>query len=550
MNDKEALREEAYRLNPAMWVLDHKFINENQKPFEFTKHRFMLQPYADSSPDQVIMKSAQVGWSVAAILKSIHAAYYLGLNIIYVLPTRNVVHDFVTPKVNPMIERNPDIAKLVKGSNSTSLKQVGDRFIYFRGSFHEGEAISTTADLIVADEYDRSDQNVLMVYQSRLQASDWGWFWRFSNPSLPGFGVHELYEESDQMHWFITCHRCLHQAYMDMEYDLSAKNHFIDEEARIYRCGGCREELTNADRQNGQWIAKYPSRTRRGYWLSQLMIPWVSADKILSQKAQMTIEVFHNFVLGLPYQASEYMINRDSILRATDPQLANKTNVVIGCDSGKEKHWVMGNEYGIFSYGKTTNWDDIEHLINMYNATCIIDALPDFTVPEQLSRKYPGKVFVHYYSPDNSSSMDITRRKEGTDFGVLQSDRTKLFDALAADITSSKIKFFQMPKDLEDLIYHCEQAYRIVEPDTRGIMKARWETKVNRPDHWLHALAYYKVGLGFQIKDGEAGGIHSVGKGKRKAIEVVNGKIKASSVLGDPDTFLERSLKAQRKRRV
>ena len=549
--DKEQLREQMYKLNPAMWVLDNKFVNENQKPFEFSKHRFMLQPYADSSPDQVIMKSAQVGWSVAAILKTIHAAKYLGLNVIYVLPTRNVVHDFVTPKVNPMIERNPVIAAMVKGSNSTSLKQVGDRFVYFRGSFHEGEAISTTADLIVADEYDRSDQNVLTVYQSRLQASDWGWFWRFSNPSLPGFGVHELFLESDQMHWFITCSHCKHQWFMDMEHDRQTKNHFIDEIEKVYRCGKCLKVLADGDRQNGQWIPKYPGRKKRGYWLSQLMIPWVSAEKILDQQSQMSIEVFHNFVLGLPYQASEFMINRESMLNACSPQLANKRNVVIGCDSGKTKHWVMGNDQGIFSYGKTDSWDDIERLINMYKATCVIDALPDFTVPEQLSRKYPGQVFVHYYSPDNSNSMDISKRKEGVDFGVLQSDRTKLFDVLAADIVSRKIKFFQNPKDLEDLIYHCEQAYRVVEPDTKGIMKARWETKVNRPDHWLHAMAYYRVGLAFQIRDGETGGVTSAHpRGGRVSYPVIDGKMPVGKLIGNPDTFVERSLRQSRKRRV
>lgn len=548
-SEREDLRNQLHKLNPAMWVLDNKFVNENQKPFEFTKHRFMLQPYADSSPDQVIMKSAQVGWSVAAILKTIHAAKFLGLNVIYVLPTRNVVHDFVTPKVNPMIERNPVISEMVKGSNSTSLKQVGDRFVYFRGSFHEGEAISTTADLIVADEYDRSDQNVLTVYQSRLQASDWGWFWRFSNPSLPGFGVDELFQDSDQMHWFVTCGRCGHQWYMDMEPG-PEKNHYIDVDMQLYLCGKCKKPLGDHDRQNGQWIAKFPSRKRRGYWLSQLMIPWVSAEKILDQKEQMSIEVFHNFVLGLPYQASEYMINRDSIIRACEPMLASKQNVVIGCDSGKTKHWVMGNDNGVFSYGKTDNWEDIERLINMYNATCIIDALPDFTVPERLARKYPAKVFVHYYSPDNSSSMDVSRRKEGTDFGILQSDRTKLFDALAADIVGKNIKFFQHPKDLDDLIYHCEQAYRIIEPDTRGIMKARWETKVNRPDHWLHALAYYRVGLAFQIRDGEAGGVTSASaSGKGNSYPVIDGKIPVGKLIGNPDTFIERSLKQSRKRR-
>lgn len=549
MKEREALRQDMYRLNPAMWVLDNKFVNENQKPFEFTKHRFMLQPYADSSPDQVIMKSAQVGWSVAAILKTIHAANFLGLNVIYVLPTRNVVHDFVTPKVNPMIERNPEIAKLVKGSNSTSLKKVGDRFIYFRGSFHEGEAISTTADLIVADEYDRSDQNVLTVYQSRLQASEWGWFWRFSNPSLPGFGVHELFEDSDQQHWFVTCSHCNHQWYMDMAPSLE-KNHYIDEELKLYMCGKCQRPLGENDRQNGQWVAKFPGHKRRGYWLSQLMIPWVSAEKILDQRSQMSIEVFHNFVLGLPYQASEFMINRESIMRACEPMLADKKNVVIGCDSGKTKHWVMGNEHGVFSYGKTDSWEDIERLITMYQATCVIDALPDFTVPEQLARKYPGRVFVHYYSPDNSSSMDISKRKEGTDFGILQSDRTKLFDVLAADIVSRKILFYQQHTDLEDLIYHCEQAYRIIEPDGRGVMKARWETKVNRPDHWLHALAYYRVGLAFQIRENESGGVLSTKASQRSSYPVIDNKIPVGKLIGNPETFVERSLRQSRRRRI
>lgn len=549
--DREELRAKVHMVNPAAWVMDNRFINENQKPFEFDKHRFMIQPYADSSPDQVIMKSAQVGWSVAAILKSIHAAAFVKLNVIYVLPTRNVVNDFVRPKVNPMIERNKAISKLVKGSDSVSLKQVGDRWIYFRGSFHEGEAISTTADLIVADEYDRSDQGVLTVYQSRLQASDFGWFWRFSNPSVPGFGVHGLYKDSDQMHWFVKCHHCNHEWYMDMEPSKDL-NHYIDEARKVYACGKCDGVLTDQDRQRGRWVPKYKGRSRRGYWLSQLMIPWVSAEKIMQQRDSMNIEVFHNFVLGLPYQASEFLLNQESFYRACKPGLAEKRDVMIGCDSGKEKHWVMGNAAGVFSYGKTADWGDIERLITMYNATCVIDALPDFTVPEALARKYPGKVYVHYYASENTMSMDVSRRKEGADFGVIQSDRTKLFDLVAADVTSGKMRFFQQPKDLNDLIYHVEQMYRMVEPDNRGILKARWETKDNKPDHWAHALAYFRVAQSFAIGVNMAGGVRPSAFAKTSGIIINNdtNTMKASSVIGNAETLVERSLAIKRKKKV
>lgn len=545
----DELRVKTHIVNPAMWILDNRFVNENQKPFEFDLHRFMLQPYSDSSPDQVIMKSAQVGWSVAAILKSIHAAKFLGLNVIYVLPTRNVVHDFVIPKVNPMVDRNPIIKAMVAGSDSTSLKQIGDRFVYFRGAFHRGEAISTTADLVVADEFDVSDQGVLTVYQSRLQASEYGWFWKFSNPTIPGFGVHELWQESDQMHWMVTCSTCGHEHYMGFDQDLVMKNHYVDAEREIYACGACDSEITITDRQTGRWWALYPKRKRRGYWLSQMIVPWVSAEKILQQQKNMSIEVFHNFVLGLPYQASEFMLNAEAIKRACRPGLADKTDVIIGCDSGKTKHYVIGNRYGIFNYGKTESWEDIERLITMFNATAVIDALPDFTVPEQLARKYPGRVFVHYYL-HNSKSMETSVRNEGSQFGRIDSDRTKLFDMVAGEIANQTIRFYQPFKDLQGqdnigLVYHLSNIYRIVETDPKGIQRATWLTKENKPDHWAHALAYWRVGVSQMLASGEVGGVRPAGKAPKKTTFGVrpDGTVPVKEALGiDMDDLVEKSV--------
>jgi hypothetical protein len=560
--DFEETRAQLQQVNPAVWVMDNKFINENQELFEFDNHRFMIQPYSDSSPDQVIMKSAQVGWSVLAILKSIHAAYYLRLNVIYVLPTRNASAEFVVPKVNPMLKRNPVIAAMVRDTDNKTLKAVGDRFIYFKGAFHQGEAISTSADLIVSDENDRSNQTVLNTYQSRLQASKYGWFWRFSNPSIPSFGVHELYQASDQMHWFVKCSHCNYESYLDFEKAKYAPrpNHYVeilderkDFERGFYACGACGKEITDNDRQSGRWIPKFPKRSRRGYWINQLMVPWVSAVKILQQRNTMDIDVFYNFVLGLPYQAAEYMINREAILRNSRPGVADKSDVALGCDSGKVKHWVLGNAEGIFTYGKTTDWGDIERLIKMYNATTVIDALPDFTVPEELARKYLGQVFVHYYKHD-TKDLDVSSRKEGEQFGVIQSDRTKLLDRVAADITNGSTRFFQDAKSLDELITHFENIYRVVEENTRGIKVARWEKKPNRPDHFAHATAYYKVALSLSLRSDEVGGVLSQGSKKQRPapyVDPVTQTVKVEEVLGMPlDQFIEKSIAKNRKRRV
>lgn len=559
-----------HMINPVMWILDNKFINENQHPIEFDDHRFMLQPYADSSPWQVIRKSAQVGWSVLAILKSAHAAYFIKLNVIYVLPTRNASKEFVGPKVNPMLKRNPVLAKLIKKTDNKSVKEIGDRWLYFKGAFNEGEAISTTADLVVSDEYDRSNQDVLAMYQSRLQASKYRWYWRFSNPSLPGFGVDELYKRSDQMHWFITCPHCDYEMYIDFEREYAGDDedgpyytHYVkilnaepEQEAGYYACGECDGELSNDDRQSGRWKPKYAGRRLRGYWICQMMVPWVSAAHIIQQKNDMTIDVFYNMVLGKAYQASEFLINREAILGGRLFEIPDKQQFFMGVDSGKDKHWCLGNWRGAIAYGVAKKWKEIEDMINLYNAITVIDALPDFTIPQELANKYPGRVFVNYYTHDTKDIINSKEGKKDTE-GVLRTDRTKIFDVLAMEISSHKFGFFLSPEALKTPIEHFENMYRVVELDAHQNAHAYWRTKgereTKRPDHFAHATVYMRVAMNFGTRPEDSGGVLA---GKpvikvAKGVTVTNNQVSQKQVLGlDKDDLLERSLKRQRRKKI
>jgi phage terminase large subunit GpA-like protein len=187
---------ELQKASSFAWVIANNIINENGQPLEFEDHFFMIDPFNDDHPDIVVKKSAQIGWSVTEIVKAIHDCAAFGVNIIHTLPTQNVIKDFVIPKVNPIVYKNACIKELL-ANDSVSLKKFGDNFIYYRGSFVEREAISITADILINDEYDRSDQRILAIYQSRLQYSKYKWIRRFSNPSIKGFGVDELYESSD-----------------------------------------------------------------------------------------------------------------------------------------------------------------------------------------------------------------------------------------------------------------------------------------------------------------------------------------------------------------
>lgn len=484
--------------SPLAWAYINKFVNETQHPLEFKNHRFLVEPFTDLHPDQVIKKSAQVGFSVTAILKSIWLAYYQKLNIIYALPTNDVIKGFVQPKVDSLIASNPRIAAMIT-TDSVSLKQVGQRFIHFKGTGSQREAISTSADLLVIDEYDRAiDMTVVNTFDSRLQASDYGWRWRFSNPSGIGFGVDALYEDSDQMHWFVKCRRCNHEYYMGWEKDAST-NHYVDKERLSYNCGRCDQVLDEEARNRGRWVAKYPSRThRKGYWINQMMCSWVSAQRIMEQYNESNTEFFYNFVLGLAFTPSDLVVNRETILRACAPSEIPKTDVVMGVDQDASgQYWVAMTPRGVFAYGKTSSWEDLERLKLQWGATMVLDPAPYPTMPKALAAKYPD-VYLCYFKDSKGLSLLDWRGH------IVYADRTRLLDIVAAEIADAKLIFRQRPQELEDYIADWQNIYRTTVENADGRTKSTWLKKENRKSDLSFATAYARIALSRIISSGDS----------------------------------------------
>lgn len=488
--------------NPLAWVYLNKFVTENQKPIEYKNHRFLIDPMNDMHPDQVVRKSAQVGWSVLEILRSFWLAKYKGLNTGYVLPSQSIVKDFVMPKVDPIITSNPKIEGMVS-KDSVALKQVGDRFVYFRGAFSEREAIAISLDVLALDELDRmTDATIVNMYDSRLQASEYGWRRRFSNPSGVGYGVDALYQDSDQMHWFIR-HKCGHRMFIDFEYDKHYKNHYLNQEAIEFVCGKCEKPITDAERRNGEWVAKYPKRNRRGYWVSQLMAPWVSAKRIMEQKEDYASDdLFYNFVLGKAYTPSDLIVDRATILRATSPSRISYQDMALGVDNGITKTWVLGTPDGIVDHGETESWEDIERLIDMYKPYVVIDPLPYPTDPKRLVDKYHRKVFICYFK-SSTTGLKIVEWGKGDKMGVVYADRTKILDLVANEIVEGTMIFRESPHNLEDYISHWSHMYRATEEDEKGKVKTNWITQEGKPDHFALATVYYRIALSKAMRTGE-----------------------------------------------
>jgi len=473
---------------PLAWILINHLVNENQEILEFDNHRFLIDIYADDSDDIVCRKSAQIGYSVLAILKTLWTLKYKKLNVIYALPTKNVVNDFVKPKVNPLIASNPVIASSVS-DDSVSLKKVGDRFVYFKGGFSDREAISISGDLLVIDEYDRMpDMGVVNTFDSRLQASKHPMRWRFSNPSQVGFGVDQLYNESDMRHWFIKCEHCGHDWFIDWETD--GKCHYVNRELKMFACGKCGKEISDESRRMGRWVAKYPNRKRHGYWISQMMAPWVTAERIIEQYEESGIEFFYNFVLGKAYTPSDMIVDRTAILRACAPSNISKRAVVIGVDQNVNNQiWVAGTVDGIFAYGKYESWEEVERMKLMYNSCIVVcDPNPYPTKPKQMAEKY-SNWYMCYFRPQDG--MHIVKWNGQ----VVYADRTRLLDMVASEINEAKLLFRQRPSELEAYIEDWGNIYRTTTEDDKGHTRSEWIKKEGKNSDYSFATAYYRIGL-------------------------------------------------------
>lgn len=480
------------------WVSLNNFVNENQQPIEFKDHRFMLDIYADEHPDIVCKKSAQVGFSVMAILKCLWIIKYAGLNIIYVLPTDNLMKDFVVPKVNPLIYSNPSIRDSME-SDRENLKSINKRFLYFSGASTDRQAISKTADVLILDEFDRMpSMQVVNTFDSRLQASKSPKRWRFSNPSQIGFGVDGLYNDSDQMHWFVTCTQCGYKSYMDFAKEIGWTDrngdhfsHYVDQERRIYACGQCDKEITNDNRRNGEWIAKHPNHKRRGYWISQMMAPWVSAERIIEQKEESNIEFFHNFVLGKAYTPSDMVVNRESILRATAPSIIARSQVSIGVDQDAGGcYYVCMTPQGIFSHGYVKSWEEIEHLKLMYNAIVVCDPNPYQAMPKQMAAKYSDWYLCYFKNLDGLSSIQWKEKEQ-----IVYADRTRVIDIRANEIVNARLLYREHVHELEDVIKHWNNLYRTTVEAEDGRVKSTWIKKDDKQSDYPFAEVYARIGL-------------------------------------------------------
>lgn len=463
---------------------------ENGTLLDFTRHSFLWDIFSDMSTHIAIRKAAQVGFTTTAIIKSLWLAKAKKMDIIYTMPTYSDVHTLVTSKVNRIIEQNPIFQQWVAKKDTVEQKRVGDSVIYYRGTWSEREALSTSSDLNVHDEVDRSNMKVIEQYYSRLQHSKYGYQWLFSNPSVPDFGVDRLWNRSDQKHWFLTCDDCGKKQFLTMKNIIEGEK--FDREQLLgyyFACVNCKAQL---NRNKGEWVARWKNKEVSGYWISLLMCPWVSADHIKLLERTKPADYFDNFVLGIPHTGSGNVVQKDMIMRnLTDEINRQEGRIIIGVDPGVDIRYVIGNREGIFYYGACKNYDELDSLMKRWDkAIMVIDQGGDIIGSRQLREKYKNRVFLAFYRSDRNTEALFDWKD---DEGVVTIDRNNTIQLLIDEFTDRRIPLYGTETDWYDYWVHWSHIYRVVEEDALGRPRYKW-VRSDRDD-WVHATVYWRTGM-------------------------------------------------------
>lgn len=404
---------------------------------EFKKHGFLLDILCDFSPRLVVRKASQVGVSFTILLKLLYLGDKRDLYIIYTMPTNPEAREFVLSKLDPMIEKSAGLRSKVvkvpfrgKPVYSTTMKRLGGSFYFFRGSWSPWKAQSIDADILVFDELDLQKPGIMSMYRERLTGSaSENIIYSVSNPSLPGYGISELYENSDQREWFIQCPRCKKRQILKWPDSIDLVN-------ERYICRFCGRILYEKHRRIGEWVPRFPSRNIHGYAISRLMAPWISAKRLIEIYRKRPPKHFYNRSLGLPYLEHGEVISGRTIRNClSDAEHKFSENIVCGIDQGDEFHVLIADAGGqaphIFGAKVAKSVTELEDILNYYQPKLtLIDMLPAKHLAKQFQKKYGKDKFLLV----NLRDFQLSTLKDYLDYkrslGMINLERTESIDRM------------------------------------------------------------------------------------------------------------------------
>lgn len=506
---------------PAEWIAKNTMLRGRN--YSFVDHEYQIAIANDRHRIVTAEKPAQIGFTEVFLRWIIcFLVQHQGSQAIMTQPTDKDMSNFAKSRVDTVFEECPVIKKLgTSGIDSTQLKRIGQSFLNLRGTFGTRAAISVPSDANVYDEVNFSNPRVLNQYKSRLQHSEHKFERAISTPTLPNYGVSDMYNRSDKKRLFLKCDHCGYQQTLDWPdniflkqgtpHNLDTMEAYVDKPWNFQPYLGCKKCHREVDRswKYREWVAEFPERAVditegiSGYKLSQLDVVFVSASDIVKASDRRLDgyrkwEDFVNFVLGSAYAGGDGVKITDATRALATMYLERVTaasGTYIGIDLGSTCHIVVVKDFwlpncrvpvpvviAVHRIDKDRLEEYIPKYLEAYGALyAVSDAQPYTTTVEKVASAHPNRMSCCYFGGKKAYSLSNENI-------TVTANKTMTMDAVTDELSLGRV-IVSSGVEHEDLVWlHLKNLVKVKAEDDDGTEYYEY-VKVGE-DHFGYALAY------------------------------------------------------------
>jgi hypothetical protein len=513
----------------SRWVQHRRIMGEPfPGPYSFKYHPWCKEVHDSEAAFNTVMKAAQMGLTEVAINVAFFTVDIRKRDVLYVLPTLGNASDFSKSRFNTALLHSDYLKGLFTDTNTVGLKQAGGVNLYIRGSRGDSNLKSVPVSVLILDEADEMDQRAIWLALERLSGQLHKFVFSLSTPTIPNFGIHKLFLQGTQEHYFFTCPKCGRKTELTFPDCLEVCGEAItdpDVKRSYLKCKECKRRLEHEEKpdflKKAFWEATSSvSEDHRSYYINQMYSYTVTpSDLALAYFRGMGDEAamveFHNSKQGLPYIPDGGQVTDKEIDSATRsylekdqvPDVGSERLIVMGIDQGKMNHIVVV-EYLIGGLGDINAssfakvladlkvpGDDFEQWLDPLMRewqikACVIDADPQINDARRFARRFPGYVYLcRYRRGVTGKEMQVSEEDSGSP--IVTVDRTNWLDASLGRFHSDRV---HLPGDISfEFREHIKALVRTYEKDEQGNPKAVYLN--TGPDHYCHAFNYAEIAL-------------------------------------------------------
>lgn len=518
-------------VDPVSWTENSRVLKG--EPFSFNQRNYLYDIYRDESPQLFIMKGRQVEMSEFSMNWLLHKLYKHPYTAgLHAFPRAGQALKFSKQRLDAAINDSQVISKWYDDRNSEMLmrkftKDVNDKGLkpynfYILGATWESRkdtvgdaARGISLDFIVYDERQDHPNDVETVLGEGASHSEYKQTLTLGTPKLPGIQFDQQWEASDKKYWFVTCKNCGYEAPITMDNILDSGDDAI---GYYYGCPHCRQEI---DRTNGRWMATRPCKRPEysGYHISQLMVPWLTANEIMRKKNSVSYPKrrFYNEVLGESYGGDDIPITLSMLEECAknDYHLGEVKGDALyaGIDWGAQSYcYLQDKHHRLIDLFISTESDPRKHpksiarFLSKYKGLIkkiVCDAGPDITryynlKDECKSLGITREVWACYYATPPAKTETSWNEKEGN----VTVGRSEIIEQVIDEIHECKMALPGADMGVERVDTMLEHFTNIAAEKSESKSGNTFIMYVNTgPDHFLHAKVYANVASGGAVAD-------------------------------------------------